>query len=78
MSKRELTDLAEEALFALGGVIRDLLIGTPTEEVIAKAQARMETFERIRHGGKTRAEVQKKHDRTRRNYKPKLKLSPKA
>lgn len=74
MSNRELMNLAEQALFALGGVIRDLLIGTPTEEVIAKAQARMETFERVRHGGKTREQVQRKHDRTRRTYKPKLKL----
>lgn len=72
MSKRELTDLAEQALFALGGVIRDLLIGTPTEEVISKAQARMETFERVRHGGKTREQVQRKHDRNRRPKKLKL------
>lgn len=76
MSKRELVDLAEQALFALGGVIRDLLIGTPTEEVIAKAQARMETFERIRHGGQTREQVQRKHDRNRRPKKLKLSFKP--
>lgn len=79
MSKREVIDLAEEALFALGGVLRDIAIGTPAEEIIAKGQNLMSKFERIRHSGQTRDEVQRKQDRKRRTYQAKkLKLSFKA
>lgn len=74
MSNRELVDLAEQALFALGALLRDIAMGESDAAVIAKGERLMEKFELIRHDGKTRAEVQKKQDRGRRTYKPKLKL----
>lgn len=72
MSKRELVDLAEQALFALGGVLRDIAMGESRSAVIAKGKRWMEKFELIRHDGQTRDEVQKKHDRNRRPKKLKL------
>lgn len=79
MSNRELADLAEQALFALGALIRDLAMGEPSSAVIAKGQRLMEKFERVRHHGLTREEVQRKQDRGRRTYRPKkLKLNFKS
>lgn len=76
MTNRQIADLAEEALFALGALIRDLAMGEPSAAVIAKGERLMEKFERVRNGGQTRDEVQRKHDRNRRTYRPKkLKLS---
>lgn len=75
MSNRELMNLAEQALFALGALIRDIAMGEPKSAVIAKGQKLMEKFELIRHDGETREQVQRRQDRGRRTYKPrKLKL----
>lgn len=71
----ELTDLAEQALFAVMGLLRDIALGTPEEEINAKGQRWAELFERVRHTGATRDEVQRKQDRKRRTYQAKkLKL----
>lgn len=75
MSKKEVIDLAEDALFAVLGILRDIALGTPEAEINAKGQRWAAKFERIRHSGATRDEVQRKQDRKRRTYQAKkLKL----
>lgn len=78
MSK-DVQDLAERALFWLGGILADIEAGYEKSEVIAKGRAYMEKLELIRWDGKTAAELQKKLDAKRRRYQAKkLKLAPKA